>query len=253
MRKAVGTCMVLLAMTACSTKRGYVVKGNVLFQQGKYEAAAINYRKAIQKDPNYGEAFYRLGLNEAEQGNAGDAYNALFRANQLLSTTTEVKEKFASFCLEYYLKDPTRPAKLYQQLQQTSEELLAHNPNSFEGLRVKGYLAYADRKPQDAIGYFRKALQIDPSSAPVTTALVQTLTDSGQAQEGEKLAVALLARRKDYGPIYDALYRVYSNLNRPADAEKVLETRVANNPKNAEYITQLRRFERFPRSRTTSG
>jgi tetratricopeptide (TPR) repeat protein len=86
--------MVLLAMTACSTKRGYVEKGNVLFQQGKYEAAAINYRKAIQKDPNYGEAFYRLGLNEAEQGNAGDAYNALFRANQLLSTNTEVKEKF---------------------------------------------------------------------------------------------------------------------------------------------------------------
>jgi tetratricopeptide (TPR) repeat protein len=239
MRKAVGTCMVLLAMTACSTKRGYVEKGNVLFQQGKYEAAAINYRKAIQKDPNYGEAFYRLGLNEDAQGNPGEAYNALFRANQLLSTNTEVKEKFASFCLEYYLKDPSRPAKLYQQLQQTSEELVAHNPNSFEGLRVKGYLAYADRKPQDAIPYFRKALQVDPSSAPVTTALVQTLADSGQAQEGEKLALALLARRKDYGPIYDALYRVYSNLNRPADAEKVLETRVANNPKNAEYMTQL--------------
>jgi tetratricopeptide (TPR) repeat protein len=208
MRKAVGMCMVLLAMTACSTKRGYVEKGNVLFQQGKYEAAAINYRKAIQKDPNYGEAFYRLGLNEAQQGDPGEAYNALFRANQLLSTNTEVKEQFASFCLEYYLRDPSRPAKLYQQLQQTSEELLAHNPNSFEGLRVKGYLAYADRKPQDAIGYFRKALQIDPASAPVTTALVQTLTDSGQAQEGEKLALALLARRKDYGPIYDALYRV---------------------------------------------
>jgi tetratricopeptide (TPR) repeat protein len=226
-------------MTACSTKRGYVEKGNVLFQQGKYEAAAINYRKAIQKDSNYGEAYYRLGLNEAKQGDASEAYNALFRANQLLSTDVEVKEKFADFCLEYYLKDPTRPAKLYQHLQQTSEELLANNPNSFEGLRVKGYLAYADRKPQDAITYFRKAVQIQPGSAPVTTALVETLIDVGQAQEGEKLALDLLARRTDYGPIYDALYRVYSKTNRPADAEKALQSKVANNPKNPDYITQL--------------
>ena len=66
MKKMAATCLVLLALTACGTKRGYVEKGNALFQKGKYEDAAINYRKAIQKDSRYGDAYYRLGTQRDE-------------------------------------------------------------------------------------------------------------------------------------------------------------------------------------------
>ncbi len=239
MKKMAATCLVLLALTACGTKRGYVEKGNALFQKGKYEDAAINYRKAIQKDSRYGDAYYRLGLNATKQGNLSEAYDALNRASQLLPNNLEVKGQFADFCLENYLKNPTRPQKLYQQIQQVSSDLLARNPNSFDGLRLKGYLAYADRKPQEAIAYFRKAVQIQPGSAPVTTALVETLNASGQPQEAEKIALDLLARHKDYGPIYDALARIYSNANRPADAEKALRSKADNNPRNPDYIVEL--------------
>jgi tetratricopeptide (TPR) repeat protein len=242
MKKAVGACLVLIAITACGTKRGYVDKGNSLFQQGKYQDAIINYRKAVQADPKYGEAYYRLGLAEAKQADAAEAYNALYRATQLLPNNLEIEEKFAGLCLTYYLDDPTRPARLYQQLQQTSADLLARNPNSFEGLRVKGYLAYADRKPQEAISYFRKALQIQPDNAAVTTALVETLVYNGQSQEGEKLALGLLARQKNYGPIYDALYKFYMYGNRVADAEQVLRSKVDNNRRNVDDITQLAAF-----------
>jgi tetratricopeptide (TPR) repeat protein len=239
MKKMAATCLVLLALTACGTKRGYVEKGNALFQKGKYEDAAINYRKAIQKDSKYGDAYYRLGLDAVKLGNVPDAYEALYRASQLLPNNLEVKGQFADFCLENYLKDPARPQKLYQQIQQVSSDFLARNPNSFEGLRLKGYLAYADRKPQEAIAYFRKAVQIQPDSAPVITALVETLTASGQTQEAEKIALNLLARHKDYGPLYDALARIYSNTNRPADAEKALRSKADNNPRNPEYIVEL--------------
>jgi tetratricopeptide (TPR) repeat protein len=251
MRKATGVCLVLLAMTACNTKRGYVEKGNTLSQQGKYQDATINYRKAIQKDPNYGEAYYRLGLAAIKLNTPVDAYDALFRASQLLPDNIEVQEKFAGMCLEYYVKDPTRPQKLYLQAEQASERLLAHNPNSFEGLRIKGYLAYADRKPQEAITYFRKAMRIQPDSAPVTVALAQTLIENGQSQEGEKLALDLLARRKDYGPTYDTLYKAYSNSNRMADAEKILRSKVDNNPRNIDYILEL--AAHYARGGNTAG
>src|ERR1700722_5214848 len=105
MRKAVGTCMLLLAITACSSKQGYVEKGNRFFQQGKYPDAAINYQKANQKDANYGVAYYRLGLAIKKKDNIGHAYNALFRASQLLPDDREVREKFAALCLEFYLRD----------------------------------------------------------------------------------------------------------------------------------------------------
>ena len=100
MKKAAGVCIALLAITACTTTRGYVEKGNFLDEQGKYEEAAINYRKAIQKDPNYGDAYYRLGLVAIQTRNAPEAYNSLYRASQLLPNNVEVKEKFAGFCFD---------------------------------------------------------------------------------------------------------------------------------------------------------
>jgi tetratricopeptide (TPR) repeat protein len=239
MRKAVGTCLVLLTITACSTKRGYVEKGNVLFQQGKYEDAAINYRKAIQKDPNYGEAYYRLGLDAGKQNKPLDAYNALLRASQLLPTNIEVKAKFAELCLEYYMKDPTHPQKLYHQIQQSAADLLSQNSNSFDGFELKGFLALEDRKPQDAIAYFRSALQVQPWNAQVTTALIQTLLEDGRYPEAEKTALELISREKTYGPVYDVLYNFYFNANRVADAENIAKLKVANNPKRASYIVQL--------------
>jgi tetratricopeptide (TPR) repeat protein len=239
MRRTVGTCMLLLAIAACGTKRGYLEKGNVLFQQGKYQDATINYRKAIQKDPNYGEAYYHLGLTALKQDHAVDAYNALFRADQLLPNDTEVKETFAGFCLEYYLRDPKRPQKLYQEIQQAASELLAQNPKSFEGLWLKGALAREERKPQDAIPYFRSALDAKPWDPQVTTILVQTLLEVGRYPEAEKMALELLSREKAYGPAYDVLYTFYFNANRVADAEKIAKLKVANNPKRAGYIVQL--------------
>jgi tetratricopeptide (TPR) repeat protein len=231
--------MLLLALAACGAKRGYVEKGNAFFQQGKYEDAAINYRKAIQKDRNYGEAYYRLGLAAIQQDHTLEAYTALFRASQLLSNNIEVKEKFAEVCLEYYLRDPRRSQRLYQQIQQSASELLARNPNSFDGLRLKGYLALEDRKPQDAIAYFQKALQARPWNAPVTTSLVQVLLETGRYPEAEKTALELIGREKTYAPAYDVLYTFYFDANRVADAENILKLKVANNPKQADYVVQL--------------
>ena len=239
MRKAAGVCVVLLAITACGTKRSYLDKGNTLFQAGKYADAAINYRKAIQKDPQYGEAYYGLGLTAIKQNNGPEAYNDLFRASQLLPSDIEVKEKFAGLCLEYYLKDSKRPQRLYQQVQQAAAELLAQNPNSFEGLRLSGSLAHEDRKPEEAISYFRKALQVQPWNPQVTTLLVQTLLEDGRYPEAEKTALELIAREKNYGSIYDVLYTFYFNANRVADAENIVKLKVSNNPQRASFIVQL--------------
>ena len=239
MRKAAGLCVLLLAITACSTKQRYLEKGNALFEQGKYPDAAINYRKAIQKDQNFGDAYYRLGLTALKQENAQEAYNALFRASQLEANNVEVQEKFASACLEDYLKDPKRPKKLYQQIHQSASQLLSQNPSSFEGQRLEGFLAREDRKPDEAISYFRKALQVKPWNAAVTTALVQTLFQEGSYPEAEKTGTELIPREKTYGPIYDVLYTFYFNANRLADAENIVKLKVANNPKRATFITEL--------------
>lgn len=241
-----GLCALLFlfaALSGCSaSKQNLVAKGNQLFAAGKYDEAVLNYRAAIQKDPGFGEAYYRLGLTAVKLDQARDAYSALFRAVQLLPESVEAKTKFADVCLSLYLVDPSHPQILYTQISSLSEQILSRDHGSYEGLMLKGYLASTDRKPKAAIDYFRKALEVDSSNAGVVTELAHLLIQEGEIQEGERMAMDLIVRKKtSYGPAYDLMYSFYLNASRPGDAENVLKAKVNNNPKNAGYLLQLAR------------
>ena len=158
MKQTAFVCVVVIALgaaTGCiATKETYVSRGNKLYDAGKYADASLNYQKAIQKDPNFGEAYYRLGLSALKQDQPREAYYSLYRAVQLLPNRPEVTETFADICLSYYLESPQHPQLLYKQIKQLADELLLKNPNSYKGLVLKGYLAQTDRNPQGAIDFF---------------------------------------------------------------------------------------------------
>jgi tetratricopeptide (TPR) repeat protein len=249
MKQTTCVCVAIVAFgvgTGCiATKQTYLSRGNKFYDAGKYEDASLNYLKAIQKDPKFGEAHYRLGLSAMKLDRAREAYDSLYRATQLLPNRVDVTEKFADICLSYYLVDPSHPKFLYQQITEISDQLLAKDPNSYEGLMLKGYLAQTDRNPKVAIDFFRKAIHVNSSDQGVQAALVKSLLQTGETQEAEKLAMDLINRQKSsYGPIYDLMYGVYASTNRPAEAENVLKAKVANNPKQANWIVQLAHYYR---------
>jgi len=244
MKRVVCFCVLvvsLVAMSGCgATKQSYVTRGKRFFAAGKYEDASLSYRRAIQKDAGYGEAYYHLGLAKIKLNQASEAYDALYRAVQLMPDNVDAKEKFADVCLSFYLADHGRPQVLYSQLKRLSDELLSKKSDSYEGLMLRGYLASTDRKPKEAIDFFRKALQANPSNPGVVTELVHVLIQDGEVQEGETLAKNLIANlRTSYGPVYDLLYDFYLDANRASEAENVLKAKVNNNPKNADYFVQL--------------
>ena len=246
MKHYVGVGSVVIAfcaLSACITsKQSYVKKGNDLYSAGKYADASLNYRKAIQKDPLFGEAYYRLGLAAMKENQTREAYDALYRAVQLMPNNVDAMERLADVSLSSYLADPSHPQALYQQITQLSNDLLAKNPNSYEGVMLKGYLAGSDRKAKDAIALIRKALQINSGDPGVTTELVRLLIQDGQTQEAERIGKDLTDVKKvAYGPIYDLMFSFYG-ANRPAEAENVLKAKVNNNPKEADYVVQLARY-----------
>ncbi len=245
MKRVVCVCIfvaLLAATLGCGvTKEAYLAKGNVLFAAGKYEDASLNFRKAIQKDPAFGEAYYRLGLAAVKLEQGKLAYDSLLRAVQLLPASREAKEQFADVCLSFYLADPSHPQALYTQITKISDELLSKNANSYEGLMLKGYLAVTDRKLTPGIDFFQRALRVNPSNQGVVAELVHTLLLNGQIQEGEDLGLDLARRNPSYGPIYDLLYDFYLKTNRASDAENILKRKVNNNSKAADYIIQLAR------------
>lgn len=235
----------LLGVISCGrSPQSYLERGNKFSGDHKYQDASIQYRKAIQRDPKFGEAFYRLGLSESAEGNFPEAYRYLSRAVELMPDNQEAKIKLADLALMMYWANPRKPKAPYEQLARLADQLLAKDPNSFDGLRLRGSLAMLDRRPKEAIEYFGKANQIKPMQPGLVTEYVQALMADGQWPQAEALARQLIHREKTFKPIYDVLYSGYLRLNRAGDAEALLKEKVANNPTDPDAILQLAGYYR---------
>jgi tetratricopeptide (TPR) repeat protein len=230
-------------MVSCrQTPQQYVARGNTFFKAGKYEDAILNYKKAIQRDPKFGEGYYRLGLAELKTGKSRDAYVAINTASGLLPDRADVQVTLADFLLVGYLGNKNRPAALYTQLSKLSDSFIAKDPNSYDGLRIKGALAWTDGRLKEAEAFLQKANAQKPLQAPVVLMWVQVLFRDGQPEAAERLAQEFIKAHKDSGTIYDVLYAHYQSENRPVDAENILRTKVKNNPSNINDALELAMF-----------
>ena len=73
-----------LACQACgwspfASKEEYVRRGRQFAEQGRYPDAILQYRKALQKDASYGEAYLRYGQLLVRTKNPAEAFEALSR------------------------------------------------------------------------------------------------------------------------------------------------------------------------------
>lgn len=230
----------LLATFGCSrSATDYVERGNTLFTAAKYTDAAIQYRKAIQKDAGFGPAYYRLGLAQLELNQGAEALQALSRAVDLMPQNEEAMAKLGDLSFAAYLASPQRPKPLYDKVATMADRITARNPQSFDGMRLKGNLALLDQRPKEAVELLSKANQVKPLNRDVVMALSQALILDNRWPEAEKLALELIDKEKSFGPIYDVLYRQYVQTNRDADATHILTLKVDNNPKETAYVIQL--------------
>ena len=234
--------IVVLFSAGCTSSKTYLERGKKFSEAGKYEDAYLNFRRAIQKDRNFGEAYYQLGLSEIHQGQFGAAYQQLLHARQLLPSDQDVKIALANVCIELYRADPRRPKVLYDQLVQLIGEIAAKSPRGYDDFRLRGYLALADKKVKEGIGYFEQANQLRPGQPEVVANLMAALIQDQQFGEAEKLGEDMIRRDKSNGPVYDGLYSAYLGTHDLQGAEDVLKRKAANNPKQAEYALELARY-----------
>jgi len=238
-----------LLLSCSRTADVYLQRGIKLYEAGKYADAAIQFRRALQKDPKSAEACYQLGLAEMQSGKSREAYAAIARAVELAPNHTEAVVKLADMNLAAYIVDPQHQARLYEAVNKLADGLLARDPQSFHGLRLKGSLALLDRKPELAIAAFERANNVKPFDRELVHVYVQALFQVNQAARGEQLAMELISREKNFGPMYDVLYRHYLESKRAADAENIAKLRVTNNPTQDVALVQLaEHYWRFGKS-----
>ncbi|HEX5230570.1 MAG TPA: tetratricopeptide repeat protein [Bryobacteraceae bacterium] len=213
-------------------------RGNQLFDKGKFSEAELEYKSSIQKEPRLAEAYYRLGLTELELDQGTAAMTDFQRAVNLAPGNEVYRVQLANFSLLVYRDNPSNRA-LYDYVVQVADDLLAKTPNSFDGLRLRGNVLMIDRKPEEALAYFRRADAIQKSDPNVVLPMVRLLFELKRTNEAESAASAFLRQHPAFAPMYDQLLSYYYASNRPADAERLLQSEIAARPRDAKPVLQL--------------
>jgi tetratricopeptide (TPR) repeat protein len=229
----------LMLLGGCRSASTYIERGDALFGKGEFGEASLNYSKAIQKDPNNGEAYFRLAHSQLKENKYPDAFRDLMQAVHLMPDNKTARAELEDLALTSYIGDPTHPKVLYDLLVKWSDEWLKKDPRSPEGLRIKGYLAILEKRPGDAADLFLRAHQANPKDIKLSLGLIDALYRNNQAAAAEKVGLDLVDSDKSAGEAYDALYRLYLATKRPSDAENILIRKVRENPKQNAYVMQL--------------
>jgi tetratricopeptide (TPR) repeat protein len=216
-------------------------QGNKFFARSKYKEAVIMYRRALQKDMRFGEAYYRLALTEYKLGNYSEEYRWLQRAVSLQPTNMDAITKLADLDLQGAVQVPARKTELLGDVKDLSDKLLQLNPDSFDGHRLRGQMILLNKDIPGAVAEFEKANRVNPYQPTLVPVYFQALVVNNQFPEAEKLAQGMIAKDKTFGPIYDLLYAQYARQNNAAAAEELRKQEAANNPTQAKYVIQLAR------------
>ena len=117
------------------SKLQHFQKGMVYVKQDKPKAAVIEFRNAIQIDPKYADARYRLGLLYLETGDIKNAFKQLQRVASLDPNNIDARLKTAEFLLMSRDKDGAR---------RQAEALLTDAPDNVDVLALMANLELID-------------------------------------------------------------------------------------------------------------
>jgi tetratricopeptide (TPR) repeat protein len=213
--------------------------GNKFYDKGRFKEASIMYRRALQKDARFGEAYYKLALADLSLNAYGDAVRALRRAVELQPNNSDAAVRLADIYVVAASQDPAAGAAFLKEARELAQGLLQQNPNSFEGHRLMGQMALMGKDAPTAIAEFRAAEAIKPGQGIVAMPYFQALANDKQDADAEKLGREFIGKQKDAAGMYDLLYLLYARQGKQDKAEEILKLKVDNNPKQANYLLQL--------------
>jgi tetratricopeptide (TPR) repeat protein len=246
-------CLCVMAATlGCSRdpnqkRQKYFVSGDRYFEKGKFPEAAIEFSNALQVDPQYAAAHFKLAESYLKLQRFPDAYRELQRTIELDPRNSRAQLDIGLILIA---------AQSYRQVELIAKQMLDNDPNSADAHlllseldHVEGKLDAAFQEIQQAVASnprdpqfyvqlatlqaasknvdaaeasLKKALEIDPKFIPAIQALAVLYENAGRWADAEmRLRYAITLEPKTVGP-RDRLARLYYSQQRYADAENVM-------------------------------
>jgi len=220
--------VLLLFAAACSRdpnvrKQKYFESGNRYFEQEKYREAVIQYLNAIQVDPRYAQAHYRLAQCYEKLGIWNGAYQELLRTVDLEPENLAAQVEVGNLLLA---------AREFQQAQERAELVLKKDPKNVDAhiLLANSYAALQDLPA--SLREMQAAIELAPERPRSYLNLAFLQIGSKQAaaaEESFKKAVQLDPKSME---AHLALGNFYQVQRRWAEAEGEYRRGIELSPKN---------------------
>lgn len=162
-----------------------LARGELAILQGKAEQARHAYNEALKLVPNHAEAWYGLGLVEAERENVRDAKALL--GNALASNPQLSKASAELAAVETFAGDLDAAEKLLG-------DLLAREPDNYVALTARGINRLKAKRTSEALEDFLRAGLIEPRYARAwlySGVAFYQLGETGRALQAFKKAASL--------------------------------------------------------------
>jgi tetratricopeptide (TPR) repeat protein len=216
--------------------------GWTLFQDGRPEAAIVEYERAVTADPKHAKAHNNLALALVELGRLSEAASH-FKASLEVEPRAEIFSDYGftmermgkpKEAVQAYVKalelDPSSAsahfnmavvfvrAGKFPEAEAHYRKALAGKPSA-EAHNGLGYALSRQARTDEALQEFRAAIAADPSYVPAYNNLGEGLASAGKFEEAEEAYEKSLAL-KTSPAVYNALGVVQSRLGKTEEAEQ---------------------------------
>lgn len=219
--------VVLLFLGACSRdptqqKLRYLTSGEKYYKEGKYPEAALQFRNALQLDPQSAEAHYQLARTYLSLDNPEGAYRELLETVTLQPTNWDAQLDLANL--------HTGRGE-YDEAEARVQEVLKANPNHPLAHATLAMKYAATKDMANATLAYEKSIQLAPDRVEFYTGLGRTVyLASGKLPEAEAVFKRATAANPKSTAAQIELARFYVTQRRP-EGEAAARTAMELEPK----------------------
>lgn len=230
--------LLTMLLLACSRdpnvrKQKYLESGQRYFDEAAYIAASIQFKNALQVDPNFVAARYELALAYIQLQDWNSAYRELNRTIDLQPQNYEARLELANLLIR---TGQLKPA------QEQLDDLIVQQPDNADVHLARGSLLAAQQELPEAIQELQKSISLSGrrGDSYLQLALLQLRNnDLGTAELSFKRAIELtpkLSKPKI------ALGAFYQSQQRFPEAEEQFQAAIDVDPKNPDCRISLVRL-----------
>ena len=171
-------------------------------QRKDLRCASVAYNRALQLRPQSWRTLYDLGVVEVAQKRLASAILHLRQAVELKPDSVDARS-----ALGMALKDSGQPAEAEKQFR----EILKADPNSVEALNHLAEALAAQKLYSAAIGYWDKALSLEPGNVDIGIARAIALSENGDQDVATSSLQQIVKTHPDLAVAHFNLGTVYAN------------------------------------------